>query len=468
MVAHDRGLGQVHIGMVDSKMMIYNHSPIWAQNVFATAQGFRHAKWRYGRVYREYLEKLRHRDYSDADEQKQYQDRRFVELVNYAVRNSPFYKEYYASVDLNSIRGAQDVTKLPILEKETVRKSIDRFYTLHPKDGIVSSTSGTTGTPINFVYTHEDLQRRFAYLDSFKAQHGVVANKTRRASFTTAKIVPPKQRSRVFWRDNLSIKQRLYSGYHCRGSNIKFYLENLNEYRPVSLDGLPSALYELARYILDEKIRLTFTPAAIFPTAETLLPHYRTAIQEAFGCPVRDQYASSEGAPFITECKCGRLHYNMDTGIIEVDDDGEMIVTCFETHGTPLIRYKIGDKVVMADPAERCACGSSHPIVTEIQGRGTDYLVSRTSGKFTAIYLSLVSEEFMNSVRRMQFVQDSIDQIDILVEADEHYRPEMNQIIVDKLKYSFGEDMKFVVSVVDEIPKEPSGKYRFIKNNLAV
>jgi len=99
------------------------------------------------------------------------------------------------------------------------------------------------------------------------------------------------------------------------------------------LDGLPSALYELARYILDEKIRLTFTPAAIFPTAETLLPHYRTAIQEAFGCPVRDQYASSEGAPFITECKCGRLHYNMDTGIIEVDDDGEMIVTCFETHG---------------------------------------------------------------------------------------------------------------------------------------
>mgnify|MGYP001372791151 CR=1 FL=1 len=454
--------------MADLRMMIYNHSPIWAQSVFTTAQGFRHAKRRYGRVYREYLEELRHRDYSDADEQKQYQDRRFVELVNYAVRNSPFYKEYYAAVDLNSIKGAQDVTKFPILEKETVRKNIARFYTLHPKDGIVSSTSGTTGTPMNVVYTHEDLQRRLAYLDSFKAQHGVIANKTRRASFTTAKIVPPKQRSKVFWRDNLSIKQRLYSGYHCRGSNIEFYLENLNEYRPVSLDGLPSALYELARYIIDESIKLTFTPVAIFPTAETLLPHYKTAIQEAFGCPVRDQYASSEGAPFITECKCGRLHYNMDTGIIEVDNDGEMIVTCFETHGTPLIRYRIGDKVVMADPDERCACGSSHPVVREIQGRGNDYLVSRTNGKFTAIYLSLVSEEFMNSVRRMQFIQDSIDQIDILVEADEHYRPEMNQIIVDKLKYSFGEDMSFVVHVVDEIPKEPSGKYRFIKNNLAV
>jgi phenylacetate-CoA ligase len=453
--------------MANLKMVIYNHSPIWVQNLITTVQGAMYAKKRYGSVYSDYLEELRHRDYSDTYDQKRYQDHRLIELISYAVQHSDFYKEYYASVDLNSIRGVQDIGKLPILEKEVVRSNIDRIYTMPLNEGIVGNTSGTTGTPMKYVYTYEDYQRRFAYLDSFKAKHGVIVGKTRRASFTTAKIVPQNQKSKVFWRDNALIKQRLYSGYHCKSSNIAYYLQNLNEYKPTSLDGLPSSIYELARYVLDKNFSLTFTPIAIFPTAETLLPHYRTTIQEAFGCPVRDQYASSEGAPFITECKHGKLHYNMDTGIIEVDDNGEMIVTCFETHGTPLIRYKIGDKVVMADPAVKCVCGSSHPIINEIQGRGNDYLISRTNGKFTAIYLSLVSEEFMNSVRRMQFIQNNIDSIEVLVEADEKYRRDMDRIIVDKLKYSFGEDMKISIHIVDEIPKEPSGKYKLIKNNLA-
>lgn len=454
--------------MPDLRMTMYNSAPIWVQNVLTTVQGAALARRRYGAVYRSYLRELGGRDHSNALEQKQYQDHRFVELVNYAVANSPFYRDYYASIDLTSIEGVQDIARLPILPKETVRRNIGQLYTLPREEGIVSNTSGTTGTSISFVHTQGDMQKRLAYLDSFKARHGFIANKMRRASFTTAKIVPRGQRARVFWRDNLSIRQRLYSGYHCRGSNVKYYVENLNEYRPQSLDGLPSSLYELARFILENNICLSFVPVAIFPTAETLLPHYRSAIEKAFGCPVRDQYSSSEGAPFITECTHGRLHYNTDTGIIELGSDGEMIVTGFETHGTPLIRYMIGDRVLMGGPDETCECGSSHPLVKEIQGRSADYLVSRSNGRFTAIYLSLVSEEFMNSVRRMQFVQNTIGEIEILVEGDARYRPEMNNIIAEKLTYSFGADMQFRIRIVDEIPKDPSGKCRFIVNNVQI
>ncbi len=292
--------------------------------------------------------------------------------------------------------------------------------------------------------------------------------KMKRASFNSSKIVPPGQKKKVFWRTNLAIKQRFYSGFHCKGNNVKYYVENLNKYKPQSLDGYPSAIYEVAKYILDNNIKLTFTPIAIFPTAETLLPHYKATIEKAFGCPVRDQYASSEGAPFITECKCGNLHYCMDTGIIETDSDGNMLVTCFETHGTPLIRYAIGDKVVFSSTDRKCNCGNAMPLIERIEGRSLDFLQSKSNGRFTSVYLSLVSADFANTVKAMQFVQNTADTIEINVCSDGNYDPKnMNPIIIDKLNYSMGNDMKFNINVMDEIPKDKSGKFRFIINNYS-
>ena len=225
-------------------------------------------------------------------------------------------------------------------------------------------------------------------------------------------------------------------------------------------------MYEVARYILDNNVKMSFTPVAIFPTAETLLPHYKNAIEKAFGCPVLDQYASSEGAPFVTGCKNGSLHYCMDTGVIELDEKNEMIVTCFETHGTPLIRYKVGDKLIFSDDSTPCGCKSALPKVERIEGRTLDYLVSKRNGKFTSIYMSLVSEDFQNCVKNMQFIQNTIERIDIYVVATEAYTDSMDKIITDKLKYSFGDDMEFIIHKVDEIPKMESGKYRLIINNL--
>ena len=82
--------------------------------------------------------------------------------------------------------------------------------------------------------------------------------------------------------------------------------------------------------------------------------------------------------------------------------------------------------------------------------------------------MSLVSEEFLNSVKRMQFVQETLSEITILLEVDDRYSPNMDRIIIDKLRYSFGDDMKFSVKVVEEIPKDASGKYRLIRSNIPV
>ena len=102
---------------------------------------------------------------------------------------------------------------------------------------------------MRFIYTHEDLQRRMAYLDHFKAQHGFVSGKMRRASLACENC-PRWSNKKSFWRDNISIKQRLYSGYHCKGDNIPFYVDNLNKFKPLALDGLPSSIYEIIAMLM--------------------------------------------------------------------------------------------------------------------------------------------------------------------------------------------------------------------------
>lgn len=444
---------------------IYNASPIFFQNIMTTVQGMIFKHQRYRKEYHEALNEYMARDYSDRKVLEDYQWGRASELIRYAVANSPFYQEFYKGIDIEEVIAKRDLSLLPVLEKEIVRTNINKMYTMPFAEGIESNTSGTTGKSMKFLYRKDDLQRRMAYLDAFKMKRGYVPFKMKRASLNSAKVVVPGQKQKIFWRNNLAIKQRIYSGYHCQGDNVKYYVENMNKYKPDSLDGYPSAMYELAKYILQNNIQLTFTPKGIFPTSEALLPHYKEAIEKAFKCRVYDQYASSEGAPFITECENRKLHYCMDTGIIEFCEDGRMLVTCFETHGTPLIRYDIGDSAYLSDEQE-CACGCAMPIISRIEGRTLDYIQTPTHGRFTSIYMSLVSGEFNNCMKGMQFVQNDLYSLDVYLAVDENYRPEMNSILEYKLRYDFGDEMEIRFHIIDEIPREPSGKVRLIVNRV--
>lgn len=448
------------------KMHLYYGLPIFAQNMATTVQGLIYKNERYGKDYRAALKEYQSRDYSDAKALQDYQWERIAELLRYAKTHSPFYRNFYSNVDVEKVIHERDITLLPVLDKENVRQHVEEMYTLSPQKARYGNTSGSTGKSIRFMYSSEDQQRRLAYLDAFKMYHGFVPMKMKRASFTSAKVIPPNQRKKVYWRDNLSIRQRLYSGYHCKGNLTRYYVNDLMRYKPHSLDGYPSAIYEIAKYINLNNIKLNFAPIAIFPTAETLLPHYRKEIEKAFGCPVRNQYASSEGAPFIVECKCGKLHACMDSGLIEFQEDGRMLVTCFETHGTPLIRYDIGDIAYLAKN-QICECGCAMPVIERIEGRTNDYIESPRYGKVTSVYLSLVSEDFVNSVKAMQFVQNDLYSIDVYVEVDKHYKTSMNKIIIDKLHYTMGDEVEIRVHLVKEIEKDPSGKFRFVVNNIS-
>ena len=218
--------------------------------------------------------------------------------------------------------------------------------------------------------------------------------------------------------------------------------------------------------MLTHGIRLRRPPIAIFPTAETLLPHYQSTIEEAFECPVLDQYASSEGAPFVIACRHGTRHYCIDTGVIEDAGKEGSLVTGFETHGTPLIRYRIGDTVHLKPERDFCGCGNGLPLVETIEGRTHDYLLASDGHEVPAVYFSLVSKEFSNRIRAMQFQQRHVGQVHVLLESDAMRSSHVDHIIEEKLHYSLGIDTTVKTEWVDHIQRDPSGKLRLIVKTL--
>src|SRR5699024_3051362 len=109
-------------------------------------------------------------------------------------------------------------------------------------------------------------------------------------------------------------------------------------------------------------------------------------------------------------CSEGNLHYHMLSGVIEQGEDNEMLITSFMNNGTPLIRYRIGDKIIFSEREEKCACGSAFPVVQSLDGRTTDYIESASNGKITDFFLYIISEEFKNTIVNMQY-----DKVHIIV-----------------------------------------------------
>src|SRR5699024_81578 len=159
-------------------------------------------------------------------------------------------------------------------------------------DNYIAKTGGTTGKSLHVFSSKEDAAKRLAHLDYSKQVHGD-APFTKRASFTGNEITPVKQTEKLFGRSNIPSQQMLYPGLHVSAENIKDYIKSLNKFKPLALDGFPSSIYRIARYINRNNIKLDFQPYAIFPTAETLHDYYKKEIEKAFKCPVRNQYASS-------------------------------------------------------------------------------------------------------------------------------------------------------------------------------
>lgn len=436
---------------------IYCHSPLPIQNWLISLYGLKLYRERYGSHYEKELQKLRSQKVIDP---KSAQLRRLNQFLQFCATHNRYYQQLFKHHNIElPLRSLEELKQLPILEKETLRTD-SRIYS-DIKAPIIGSTGGTTGTAIQVRFTVEDYQSRMAHLDYFKEKHGFKRG-MKRASFTDRMICPRDQTHFVYWRYNAPLKQMLYSVVHFNPDTLPGYVDSLNRFQPDALDGSPSAMIEIANHLKETNTRLTFKPKAVFPTSETLSPWGRRLLEEMFDAPVYDQYASSEGAPLVTECEHGRMHLHPETGIIESGETGEILVTSFTTHGTPLIRYRIGDRMTLSN--DSCSCGHSGTVISSIDGRQMNYVETPEGYKVFEGDLTATVSVLPNSVIQVQVLQHEVDQIEMLYVKDkQRFEEEHESILRREVERLFTPNMKIRLKSVPAIKKEQNGKIRVVK-----
>src|SRR3546814_601225 len=216
------------------------------------------------------------------------------------------------------------------------------------------------------------MQERFALKDAFRSRYGSKLGRKGEWVSGKSQLRPTDLASGRVGRYDHSNKIRFFSTFHIGPNNFEAYWRALQDFQPDYLVGFPSSVLDLCAMAQERGLQYSGKVDTFFPTAETVLPVHRELIPATLGCRVVDQYAASEGAPFILQCPQGSLHIHPLTGVFEVVDEamqpareGEILVTSFTTRGTPLIRYRIGDRISLAPDDYRCPCGSCFPVRSE-------------------------------------------------------------------------------------------------------
>jgi phenylacetate-CoA ligase len=127
-------------------------------------------------------------------------------------------------------------------------------------------------------------------------------------------------------------------------------------------------IYEVAKRINASKRADSFPHLKMIKgTSEKIFDKYRDEVKAAFGIPIISEYGAAEAGIMAFECPSGSMHVNMETVIIE-EENNEILVTNLASKSFPIIRYKLGDYIRL-DRESQCACGMQHEIVREVLGR---------------------------------------------------------------------------------------------------
>lgn len=448
---------RLQIWTTEAKQWLMDSAPASVKDVVVTVSGSMLFRRRRGTAFRESLSRWNAAKELPKKDLLELQTDRTHEIIARASTRSPYYAAKYAEVS------SRELADLPILEKEELRARIDDIVIREGGRLRQYYTGGTTGKSLVVFSAADSDGERFARQEAMWAMHGYKLGRDRIAWFSGRHLVGANDVAvHRFWRNNFLERIRYYSTFHMAPSTLPYYVEDLVAFRPRFLNGFPSAIAELASFIEVAGMPRPFDLQAIFTTSETLTGSQRDVMERVFNCPVRNQYASSEGAPFIMECRQGRLHIDVTSGVFEVigaDDqpatDGEVLVTSFYMKQTPLIRYRIGDRIALSQE-DGCPCGWDTPLAASIEGRESDFLDIPGRGKIFAAQIGDCVKHLHWVIAFRCRVEEGRLHIEMVADRD-RFEKEDRSTFLRNIQERMG-DIPVDLEYLDELPRLPSGK----------
>ncbi len=452
----------------------YHRAPYAVRCGVATAYGLAQRRKRYGAHFRCYRAELEESQWLDGDALEELQAERVRDFLVYARDHSEFHRRRFADAGFNpeSYREPGDLARLPLLTKSDVRANLETLISDETGSLRVTwtHTSGTTGQGLRFPESIESFQREYAF--RVQSYEWAGAEFRARWAFCAGHPVARTDADRPpFWVRDLANNWMLMSSYHLAEAHLPAYIEALRRFDPQLLSGYPSSLFLLA--VANRAAGSPVRPASVVTSSETLFESQRVVMEESFGCRVYSFYGNAERAGALSQCPEGHFHVRSEHSLVEVLDDegkpvgpggeGRLVATAFGNRATPLVRYVVGDVIVLSE-RESCPCGRGGVLVDRVLGRMEDYVVTpggRIVGRLDHLFKDSVN------VRLAQVVQDRVDEVVIRVVRESDYDDSDERIILEEARLRLGSDVNIRFDYVASIPRTKNGKHRFVLSSIA-
>jgi phenylacetate-CoA ligase len=454
---------------------IYAKSPVWLQNLLVSAYGYKWKQRRFGGIFKEEYIKAKERENFTAQEWRDYENMQLQKILEHAFNHVPFYRESLTKHGINKERlqkvSTLTLSQLPILSKEDLRK-----YGLNSliadkkeKGGEFFASSGSTGTPTQIFFSHAMHQRWMALFELRVRNWAGVNSFIPRGMIGGRRVLPNASNQSPFYRYNFFEKQVYFSAYHISAKNAANYLRGILRHNLQYMTGYAMSNFFLARFFKEENLHASQLTAVI-TSSEKLTDEMRQIFKEVYNCKTYDSWSGVEACGLITECEHGSLHISPDAGLVEVLDNnmqsvkvgeaGEVYCTGFVNYDQPLIRYAIGDSIILSDKS--CTCGRAMPVVQEILGRNEDVVVGKDGRQMVRFHGVFNG---MKSVRQGQVIQENIENITIKIVADGKLNDKEEEIMRERIISQLGEiNIRF--ECVENIPLNKNGKFQAVVSKL--
>lgn len=382
---------------------------------------------------------LKESDQWDAQRLKQYQFEQLKALVDFAYKNTSYYKNkfdasHFSPADLSTW---EDLSKIPCLEKSDVLQWNKEMHAPCKTKSYKASTSGSTGESLTFL--------RDEHADSFNR-----ASAFRGYSWYGVK---PWEKNGYFWGFDFSFSKKIKTQFldflQHRFRLFSYQPEALHSFvkklkNTKYLQGYSSMIYQTAKLINQNNVPRPDRIKMVKGTSEKIFDNYHEEVKKAFGSKIVSEYGATESGIIAFECPEGNMHVNME-GVLVEEIDNEIVVTNLQMTSFPIIRYKLGDYIRLAPESKQCACGREHQILEEVTGRIGETIYG-IKGEYPSLYFYYVFKNLNNShslALNYQIIQHEKGVLSILIE--QNLDTEHLEKLLAELSTYFKEDMTYKI-----------------------
>ncbi len=421
---------------------------------------------------------------SEWEELKNIEDRgRLDAILQHAATHVPFYQRYFAE---HTDKNPSILNNWPILTRDLLRKNFEALQSHQPLAGQTwtHASGGSTGKPVAVV--HDEF---------FAAKAQALRNLSAKLFYDG-----PHYNKLILWGMNQEV-ERQKSGVGTLRQKIKNRLLRLGELqtthintfdftrekfeqcadvlatqKPRFIMGYAGSVYQLAKYLDEQRIPVKRSPVVITTTAQTLYPFMREKIEQVFGCRVCDHYGSREVGPIAWQHKDGDMYFpkffsklevvNGTGGACKIGEQGSILVTTLHNFSMPLIRYEIGDSGTRG--GDKLYQGYPFATLTRISGKSNEEFLRKDGtlvhGQFfiNLFYYRPWLDEFHVVQRQHELVE--------VLYVLKHKNRKPPQADIDEINQRIKSVMTAHCEVrwreVDEIPPTKAGKRLYIRSEV--